>query len=194
MHAETSPSGAYRWRDMWTVPGWLSLSRIGFALVFPLVVDRAWLALAIVGVAAISDALDGFYARRFGMSSATGAALDPITDKIFATSVMVTLVIVHRLDIIDALLLSSRELAEFPLVVFVALSPRPRMIRAAGLGSNPLGKVTTVLQFFALIGVLFDMAGVRAWIWATALIGLLAASSYWWRFLAAAHRPGARVE
>lgn len=188
MHAETTASGAYRWRDLWNVPGCLSLSRVAFAFVFPCVVDRPWLALATVGAAAISDVLDGFFARRSGMSSATGAALDPLTDKIFAISVMVTLVVGHRLTVIDALLLSSRELGELPLVAFVALARRPRMIRAAGLGSNPAGKVTTVLQCVALVGVLFGASSVRTWIGATAIVGIFAASSYWWRFLAAARQ------
>jgi phosphatidylglycerophosphate synthase len=73
------------------VSGWLTLSRGGFAVCFPFLVDSPGWALAVVAAAGLSNFLDGWYARRFGITSVTGAVLDPTTDKLFATSVMVSL-------------------------------------------------------------------------------------------------------
>lgn len=174
----------YHVRDVFTLPGWLSLSRVGLAICFPFVQSQTWLALGVVAAAAISDVLDGYLARLLGQSTPTGAALDPITDKVFAISVMGTLVIAGRLSIPWALLLHLRELGELPLMMWLAVSPRVREVRAAQLGANVLGKLATTLQFGALIAILFAAPTATWWIIATAIIGALAASSYWARVLA----------
>lgn len=176
---------AHRFGDIWNVPGWLSLSRVGFAAAFPYVAeDRPW-AAAIVGAAAISDYLDGYVARRFHKATAIGAALDPITDKIFAISVMVTLVATARLTIAQALLVSVRELVQLPLAAVLLFAPRARTLQAASLGSNVLGKLTTALQLGALLSLLFAWPGLDLWIGATAILGAIAAASYTRRFVAA---------
>lgn len=165
--------------DLFSLPGLLSLSRVGLAAVFPFCIDRPALALAVVALAAISDMLDGYAARRLGVVTPTGAALDPITDKIFATSVMVSLVVSARLSLLDALLLSVRELLELPLLVMLLRANSERRARAHRLKANLIGKLTTVLQFAALCAALFGSASARFWIVATAVFGTIAAISYW---------------
>ncbi|MET0384315.1 MAG: CDP-alcohol phosphatidyltransferase family protein [Polyangiales bacterium] len=184
----------FRARDLLSLPGVLSLSRVGLAVVFPFVVHRPWLALTIIAVAGVSDVLDGYVARWLNQTSPTGAALDPITDKIFATTVMASLLVTHRLPIGWALLLSARELAELPLVVWLLCVPHARRVRAHHMQANILGKVTTVLQFGALCSLLFSAPQFTWWITATAGTGLLAAASYWLSFrnaLRAAPPPSA---
>jgi CDP-diacylglycerol---glycerol-3-phosphate 3-phosphatidyltransferase len=170
-------------RDLLSPPGLLSLSRVALAICFPFVVARPWLALVTVAVAALSDGLDGYLARKLRMSSPTGAALDPITDKIFATSVMVSLLAQHRLSLGWAALLSLRELLELPLLVWLVTMPRARATRASHLKANWLGKLTTALQFVALVYVLLQLSHVRWWVFATAGCGALAATVYWTRFI-----------
>src|SRR5690348_12505297 len=123
--------GLYRARDLVRVPGLLSLSRVPLALAFPFALERAPLALAILAAAALSDVLDGWYARRFGQVTPTGAAVDPVTDKLFVLTVAVALVVGDRLSITDVLIMSTREIAELPLVVWIAASSRARRERAA---------------------------------------------------------------
>jgi len=180
MHA--SP---HAFRDIWSLPGLLSLSRVGFAAAFPYAVEERFWSAAIVAAAALSDFLDGYFARRFRIASAVGAALDPLTDKIFAISVMVTLIVTERLTIEQALLLSVRELAELPLTAVLFFTPRARTVRAARIGSNRLGKLTTALQFGSLLSLLVALPGQHLWIGATAALGAVAAVSYAWRFFAA---------
>jgi cardiolipin synthase (CMP-forming) len=51
--------------------------------------------LALFGTAALSDAADGFLAKRFGWQTAVGAILDPAADKLLLATVFVTLAILR---------------------------------------------------------------------------------------------------
>src|SRR5258708_583166 len=111
--------GEYRARDLVGVPGLLSLARIPLAAAFPFVVDRPVAALSILFVSGVTDVLDGYWARTFNQASTTGAALDPITDKLFVTIIVVTLILTHRLAPLSIVLLSTREIGEIPLVGYL---------------------------------------------------------------------------
>jgi cardiolipin synthase (CMP-forming) len=173
--------GLYRARDLLRVPGLLSLSRIPLAAAFAFSVTRPPLALAILAVAGFSDVLDGWYARRYGQVTPTGAAIDPVTDKVFVLTVAVTLVATQALSPTELLLLSTRELGELPLVTWVALSPRARRSRAANASANLPGKLATLLQFATVAAALFHASILYAMILGTAAAGLLAAIVYWVR-------------
>ena len=84
------PGTGYRWRDLGLPPAWLSLSRIPLAVAFAMAISRPLAALIVLAASALSDVLDGWIARRYHMVTATGAALDPITDKLFVLTVVVT--------------------------------------------------------------------------------------------------------
>ena len=80
-----------------TIPTLLTLLRIVLiqvlAVVFYLPVDWAHVAaLAVFIVAAVTDWLDGWVARRFGMMSAFGAFLDPVADKLMVTVALLLIV------------------------------------------------------------------------------------------------------
>lgn len=153
------------------------------ACCFPFVLKTPWLALLTTALAGLSDVLDGYFARRRGSSSPTGAALDPLTDKIFAASVMLSLLMQSRLTIAWALLLSLRELLELPLLIWLLYMPRVRALRASHLKANWLGKLATGLQFGALVSLLLELPYLAAWMVATAVVGVLAAALYWAQFV-----------
>jgi cardiolipin synthase len=71
------------------------ISSIRILLVVPIAVTlanhRLPATIALFGVAALSDAADGFLAKRFGWQSELGAALDPAADKLLLATVFVTL-------------------------------------------------------------------------------------------------------
>lgn len=183
-----------RTRDLISVPGLLTLSRLGFAVVFPFIVNQPALALAVLIASAASDMLDGWYARQFKRCSVTGAVLDPITDKVFAMSVVGSLILVGKLHIGWAVLLFVRELAELPLTVWLAVDRRGKRMRADELHSNLLGKATTATQFIALVALVVDLRSVFFVALATtAVLGAVAAWSYWRHFrraMQAATTPG----
>ncbi len=173
--------GLYRARDLVGVPGLLSLSRVPLAACFPMAISRPAVSLAILGAAAISDVLDGWYARRFGQVTATGTALDPMTDKIFVASVATALVLHGRLSAADVVLLGIREIGELPLVVWLATSPRARRQRAAHPSANVPGKLATVMQFAAVAAAILRLPELGSLVRLTAVAGALAATSYWIR-------------
>jgi CDP-diacylglycerol--glycerol-3-phosphate 3-phosphatidyltransferase/cardiolipin synthase len=177
-------TGNYRLKDVFLVPGLLSLARVPLALVFPFVVGDATWALTVLALAGVSDVLDGYAARRLGQATPTGAALDPVTDKLFVLTVAVTLVASGHFSLLSVLLLSTREVLELPLVVWFALSPDARSARAEKPMANAFGKLATVLQFVAVCASLLGLAVTELAIVATAVVGVLAALTYWRRALA----------
>jgi cardiolipin synthase (CMP-forming) len=75
------------------IPNIISAIRILLVVPIALALKNQQLALSIFlfGVAAVSDAVDGFLARRFGWQSELGAILDPIADKLLLATAFVTL-------------------------------------------------------------------------------------------------------
>jgi CDP-diacylglycerol--glycerol-3-phosphate 3-phosphatidyltransferase/cardiolipin synthase len=179
----------YHVRDLVTVPGILSLLRLPLAVLFVAVLDEPWAALTVLAVAGVSDMVDGWYARKFGLISATGAALDPITDKTFAITVAVALVLRDRLSLGQTLLINVRELGEFPLVIWILWSHRARLRRVDHASANIPGKIATVLQFGAIGSALFGLQQTGVWVAATAIMGIAAAATYWRRELRVVASP-----
>ena len=76
------------------IPNLITLGRI---LLVPVVVwaistpGAMWIAFVLFVVAGVSDAVDGFLAKRFGMASELGAYLDPLADKALIVSIYLTL-------------------------------------------------------------------------------------------------------
>ena len=70
---------------VWTVPNLLSMLRLlGVPLfVWAIVTERDGIALATLMASGVTDYLDGKIARSFGLSSALGASLDPIADRLY---------------------------------------------------------------------------------------------------------------
>lgn len=72
----------------------------------------AWLCLFIYVIAAITDFFDGYIARKLNQISAFGTFLDPISDKIFVSTLMILLVAFGRIEgvwIILVILIFARE-------------------------------------------------------------------------------------
>ena len=142
-----------------SVPDLLSLSRIGLAAAIWLVVDRLWAIGILMAVAAATDLLDGWVARRVKSPlelavNNRGRWLDPLCDKIFVTSLAAAFF--WRLQpppTVIALIL-ARELAEFPPVVFYLLRPRLRRRVRYDFSAHLAGKLTTLAQFAALATLL----------------------------------------
>lgn len=173
----------YRVRDLWSPPGLVSLARIPLAAAFPFVAEQPLSAVLVLFAAGASDVLDGWLARRYGWVSATGCALDPVSDKLFVLTVVITLVVTGVLSPWAVLLLSTRELGELPLVVRLVANASLRRRRGEHPAANLPGKLATVLQFVTVAWALARFDGLALWLGVTALAGALAAVSYWRREL-----------
>ncbi|HUF49543.1 MAG TPA: CDP-alcohol phosphatidyltransferase family protein [Longimicrobiales bacterium] len=151
-----------------TAPNLLSLSRLPLAVAFLLTTSTP-LRLVIVVAAAATDFVDGWWARtRRAATTRLGAALDPITDKIFVLTALVSFAVDGVLSWPQLLLLLARDI-HVSLGAAALLALRKRVeIRA-----RFAGKVVTTLQLAAVL-VLLLMPGA-----ATVLVIVVAAAASW---------------
>jgi cardiolipin synthase (CMP-forming) len=145
--------------------------------------EQPILALGTLLLAAVTDVLDGYWARRFGQATATGAVVDGVLDKLFAAVVVSVLVLRGQLPPLGACLLATRELGELPLVVWWAVHDGKRHARAQDPRANWLGKAATVVQFVAIADVLLTRQTPWAWLVLSAGTGVASAAMYWKREL-----------
>lgn len=180
--------GSYRVSDLWLLPSVLSMLRLPLAAVFALTVERPVLAFAVLCAAGLTDVLDGYYARRFGQVTATGTVVDPLTDKLFVLTVVVTLVVHGHLSVASVILLSTREIGELPLVIWLGLSRSARRNKQEHPTANVPGKLATMLQFAAVASALFRAEPTSRLVQVAAVAGVLAAASYWLRAVHASRK------
>ena len=158
----------------------LTLARIPLAGLFWLTYgDVAW-SLAIVGVAALTDALDGAVARRAraeggGATSTAGEWLDPLADKVFVFGVLAATAVRGTTPWAIVALVCARELVVVPLAIGYRLT-RPRVPHA--FQADRLGKVATIAQLAAVLAILLEPRAAPALALLAAVLGLAAAAHY----------------
>ncbi|MDA0830669.1 MAG: CDP-diacylglycerol--glycerol-3-phosphate 3-phosphatidyltransferase [Proteobacteria bacterium] len=97
-------------------------------------------------LAAITDWLDGFLARKFNQTTRFGAFLDPVADKLMVTTALVILVWLDRVGIFVAAIIIGRELAISALREWMALIGESR-----GVTVSFVGKLKTAAQMVSII-------------------------------------------
>jgi cardiolipin synthase len=107
-------------------------------------------ACALFVAAAITDALDGYFARRYGQISPLGAFLDPVADKLMVCAALVVLLSLDRVDEFVALVIIGREIAVSALREWMAQIGASRSVAV-----NWLGKFKTIAQMVAIPMLLF---------------------------------------
>jgi len=108
-------------------------------------------ATIIFSAAAITDWLDGWLARKLNQTSAFGAFLDPVADKLMVAAALITLVQLERVDAIIALIIIGREITISALREWMAKIGEGRSIAV-----SLLGKIKTVSQMVAIPLLLYD--------------------------------------
>lgn len=109
------------------------------------------IAAALFGVAAFTDFLDGFIARRTSGGTVLGAFLDTTADKILVTGTLFALVSVDRVSIWPAALIIFRE--------FAVMALRGLVAQHGGLiRPSTWGKIKTGTQFAAILFAFFRLA------------------------------------
>lgn len=181
---------AYRTCDLMLLPNVVSATRVPLAVAFPFVVRHPALALGVVAVAAATDVLDGWLARRMHQDTPTGALVDGLADKAFAASILVTLLVTRMLSPLLGLLLATREIGELPLALRLLVNRRARKVEL-DRKANALGKAATALEFATVVAVLARAPRVGVWVGVTAVFGAAAAATYWVREIRAARARGA---
>ncbi len=121
--------------------------------------------------AAITDWLDGWLARRWNQTSAFGAFLDPVADKLMVAAALIILVQLGRLDAIIALIIIGREITISALREWMA-----KIGEARSVAVSALGKVKTVSQMLAIPLLLYhdELGAFDPQRWGTWLIYIAA--------------------
>jgi CDP-diacylglycerol--glycerol-3-phosphate 3-phosphatidyltransferase len=146
---------------MTRLPNILTLLRIGlipfFVLFFYLDVKNAHLITAVLfTLAAITDWLDGYLARRLGVTSAFGAFLDPVADKLMVATALILIVNNNPTDFkgiwiaLPAVVIVGREITISALREWMA-----EVGASAKVSVSMLGKVKTTAQILALVLLLY---------------------------------------
>lgn len=162
------------------IPTVLTLSRIILIPVFVIVAyHHPFWGAAVFGIAAVTDFLDGYLARRSGQVTKFGIILDPLADKFLVISALVVLVDMARLSAWMAIVIIVREFLVTGLRV-VALSRD--IIIPAEMG----GKLKTTAQITSILclilgGSIFDIdlydVGM-IFIWAALVLSVISGIQY----------------
>jgi cardiolipin synthase len=119
---------------------------------------EAWLSLpwknttacALFVVAALTDAFDGYVARKYGLITKLGAFLDPVADKLMVCAALIVLLALDRVGAFVALVIIGREIAISALREWMA-----QIGAHASVAVSSLGKLKTVAQMVAIPMLLF---------------------------------------
>lgn len=134
------------------VPNALTVSRVPLTILLCTFIEfRVWpAALATFVVAAVTDMIDGWWARRFGQLSTFGRVFDPLTDKILLGGAFIFLIPVEesRMRAWMAAVVIGRELLITGVRGYVESLGKK-------FGADWFGKLKTVLQCAWLLAVLF---------------------------------------
>jgi cardiolipin synthase len=138
-----------------SIPNLITLARI---LLVPVVVwaitaGEMQFAFALFLVAGISDAIDGFLAKRFGMTSDLGAYLDPLADKILIVSIYLSLGFVGAIPLWLVILVVSRDFMIVGAIILSWLVDRPVVVKPLAVS-----KVNTAAQLVLACLVLAALA------------------------------------
>ncbi len=101
-------------------------------------------------IAAVTDWLDGYLARRWHQTSAFGAFLDPVADKLMVAAALIVLVEFGRVGAIVSLIIIGREIAVSALREWMAGEGQ-----ASSVGVAMIGKVKTAVQMMAILFLLY---------------------------------------
>ncbi|WP_077342065.1 CDP-diacylglycerol--glycerol-3-phosphate 3-phosphatidyltransferase [Pseudocolwellia agarivorans] len=143
---------------MWTIPNQVTLFRIilipVFVLVFYLPISWSHFgAFVVFWFAAVSDAVDGYLARRLNQSSAFGAFIDPVADKLMVVCALAMLIEDYNVwyITISAALMISREIFISALREFMSSRGKRDVIAVSNSG-----KYKTAAQMLGIMGLIWQ--------------------------------------
>jgi CDP-diacylglycerol--glycerol-3-phosphate 3-phosphatidyltransferase len=168
------------------LPNLLTVGRILLIPIFVLILstptpNRSIVAAIIFVIAAVTDLLDGYLARRHSQVTQLGRFLDPIADKLLVLSGLILLVQFQRVEAIVAILIISREVAVTGIRAIAASE-------GIVLSSETTGKYKMTAQVVAIVLLILEDSRLLAWnlhmigtlfLYVALLLGLLSG----WRYL-----------
>lgn len=136
------------------------------------------IAAILFGIAAITDWIDGWVARRYGQTSRFGEFLDPVADKLMVSIVLVMLVQAEArwFEDVIAMIIIGREITISALREWMAT-----IGERANVGVTMAGKVKTTLQMFGIAFMVYhnDIFGIPIYTVGFVLLVMAAVMTIW---------------
>lgn len=120
-------------------------------------------ACAIFIIAAVTDWFDGFLARRWSQTSAFGAFLDPVADKLMVTGALLVLLQLDRVNAAIAFVIIGREIAISALREWMAQIGASKSVAVSSLGKIKTTAQMTAIPMLLFNGKLFDAIDTAIW-------------------------------
>ena len=163
------------------------LTKFDGAVIFG--IGKELVGAAIFGVAALTDWLDGYLARRRKQVTTFGQLMDPLADKLLITAALVSLVQMELAPAWMVAVILGRELG-VTMLRSVAYS------RGVTIPASPLGKMKMMSQVIAILLLIlgrellqeFFVLGQIA-LWLVVATALVSAADYYWRFTKLSSHP-----
>ena len=173
------------------IPNTVTVGRILLVpfVVWAIIVGKYQLAFWLFVAAGISDAVDGFLAKRLGAQSEFGAYLDPLADKALLMSIYITLGIAALLPLWVVIAVVSRDIMILGAIVVSWIVGKPLDIHPLVVSKlNTLAQILLATLVLASNAFLFDASPVlEALLVAVGALTLLSAAAYlsgWMRHMA----------
>lgn len=170
------------------LPNKLSLLRIALVPLFlifllvqfsvPFSLYAKYLAIFIFIIAAITDSLDGYIARKHGLITKLGKLIDPLADKMLVSGALIALVSLGEISAWPAFIIITRE---FAVTGFRSIASAEGVVIAASVW----GKLKTSLQIVAIVAVMINssifeipFAGADILIWMATFVTIMSGADY----------------
>lgn len=159
---------------LFTLPNLVSTSRVALAFGF-VASDTAPTRLALIGIASLTDFLDGWLARRTQSMTRMGALIDPVADRFFVLAVVVSFVAGGQLALWQAIAILFRDVMS---IIGWFVARNVSWLRPITFKARPIGKLVTGAQLLTFIAVLLQPAWVNAMVIVVAALGVTATIDY----------------
>lgn len=174
--------------DPSAIATWANLVTVGRVLIAPLMfwlipetpgASGAWVAFALWFVLCSSDGIDGYLARRHGITT-FGTFLDPLADKVLVLGAMFTLVSREVYWVVPVVIIAAREIAISLYRTFVGA-------KGVSVPASKIAKWKTVTQQLSVGFAIAPLTAVDAkWLWngllwVSVVLALVSGGQYLWR-------------
>ena len=133
----------------------------------------------VIVLAALTDFLDGYLARRWGGNSQAGEVFDPIADKVLLSGAFVALWLAGAVETWLALVVLGRD----ALILLVGGGALLVTRKSHRFPPSMLGKISTGFQIALVIAIVLQTPGwcVQTLVWATAALAIASGLDYGWK-------------
>jgi CDP-diacylglycerol--glycerol-3-phosphate 3-phosphatidyltransferase len=140
-------------------------------------------AALIFSIASITDALDGFFARRLGLESSFGKVMDPVADKLLVSSAFIMMTSLGWVPAWIVCIIIGREMAVTGLRNLMAEGRQD--VSASNLGKYKTGfqiaAIIPLLIHYPYLGIQFHLIGMF-FLWCALLLTVWSGADYFLRF------------